>query len=165
MIKRAIGICPLRSSNNSNDMIGHCGVFHKPFELVRRSWPVGVVALLFGSVYCSLVCFLTDGIDAFDKMSAFMVTSRWGGVEDLFLLNSIALGWVSVVVSETRTGTAGFVPLLMALAWCLVSIGGAFALGSLWLGRFSGPMWGMVAYSVLPVLGAAGVRCYLGNIR
>lgn len=139
-------------------------MLHKTYEIMKLSWPLGLVALPFGMGYCFLLCFFPDAIDAYDKMRDFTATSQWGGIEVLFALNSGVLGWVTVVVSERRLGPARFVLLLMALPWCFASIGGGFALALLYIGSLSAAMFDMLAYSLVSAVGACAVRAYLDNI-
>ncbi len=139
-------------------------MLYKTFAILKLSSPVAVVALPFGMGYCFLLCLFPDAIEAYDKMLDFTATSQWGGIEVLFSLNSGVLGWVTVVVAERRLGAARFVLLLMALPWCLASIGGGFALALLYIGSFSDPMWEMLAYSLVSAIGACAVRAYLSNI-
>ncbi len=151
-------------SYRGDDPSGSLGMFQKGLALLKLSWPLGVVALPFGTVYCLLLYLFPDSIDAYVKMRTYTVFSRWGGVEVFFVLNSAVLGWVSVVVSERRTGAARFILLLIALPWCFASIGGGFALAPLCLGRLSDAMWEMMAYSLVSVVCAGALRAYLGDI-
>lgn len=136
-------------------------MFHKPFRFLRISWPIGLVTLPFGTVYCLLLCLFPDSIDAYANMRVYTDFSTWGGIETLFALNSAVLGWLSVVVAERRTGVVGFVLLLMVLPWCFSSIGAGFALASLCVGSFSDAVWDMLAYSLVSVVGASALRAYL----
>lgn len=142
--------------SSGDDLPGRLRMFQNRIAILKRSWPLGVLALPFGTVYCLLLCLFPDSIDAYVKM-------RWyteGGVENLFVLNSAVLGWVSVVVSERRTGAAGFILLLIALPCCFVAIGGGFAIAPLFLGSLSDAMKEMLAYSLVSVVGAGAFRAY-----
>lgn len=130
-------------------------------RVFRISWPVGLAALPFGAVYCLLVCLFPDSIDAYAKMHAYTDFSTWGGIEVLFMLNSAVLGWVAVVVTVRRTGVAGFVLILIALPWCLASIGSGFAVAWLCVGSISDGVWPMLAYSLGSVVCASALRTYM----
>lgn len=132
---------------------------------MKRLWPLGCAILLFGVVYCSLLCLFPDAIAAYVSMRLSTDVSTWGGIEDLFVLNSAVLGWVTVVVLDRRTGAVGFVLLLAAIPWCVASIGGGFALSALLLGGLSGPMWEMLLYSLVSVVAASALRSYLAKIQ
>lgn len=138
-----------------------CTMFHRPLKFLRISWPAGLVALPFGTVYCLLLCLFPDSIEAYAKVRVYTDFSGWGGIETLFALNSAILGWLSVVVAERRTSVAGFILLLMILPWCFASICGGFALASLWERSFSDAVWDMLACSLVSVVGASALRAYL----
>lgn len=140
------------------------GMLQKGIVILKRSWPLGFVALPFAIVYCFLLCFFADAIEASYEMRAFTITSEWGDVDVLFMIASIALGWVGVVVSERRTGAERLVPLVMAVPWCLASIGGGFVLARLFLVSLSDPMWEMLAYSLVSAVGTSALRAYLPDI-
>ena len=123
--------------------------------MLLRSWPLGLLALPFGTVYCLLLCFLSDSIEVYDELPG---NSEWGGVEVLFVLNSGVLAWVSVVVSERRTETEGFLALLFAFPWCFAAIGGGFAVALLFLGSLSDAMMEMLVFSVVSSIVIGGLR-------
>ncbi len=138
-------------------------MLHRPFKLLCHSWPLVVLTLPFGALYCSLLCFFPDAIEASVQMQAY--TSEWGGVEVLFMLNSAGLGWASVVVSERRIGGAGPAMLLFAWPCCLVAIASGFAAAPLFLGGLTAAMKEMLIISLVSVLAVSGIRVYWGNIR
>ena len=139
-------------------------MFQNGIVVLKRLWPLGLLALPFGAVCCLLLVLFPDSIEAYVQMRAYNIFSRWGGVERLFVLNSVVLGWVSVIVSERRTGAVGPVVLSFALPCCFVAIGGGFALSPLFLGSLSGAMREMLAYSLVSAVGASVLRAYLANI-
>ena len=107
---------------------------------------------------------LRDAIEAFDKVSAYTNLSRWGGVEDLFVLSSGVLGWVSVAVCARTVGAAGPVLLLFALPSWMGAIGGGFAVAAALLACSCDGMWEMMTYSLVSVVGVSILRVYLSNI-
>lgn len=139
-------------------------MFENGIALLKQSWPLGLLALPFGTVYCLLLYLFPDSIEAYVKMRAYTIFSRWGGVERLFVLDSLVLGWVSSVVSERRTGAVGPVVLLFALPCCFAAIGGGFAIASLFLGSLSDAMKEMLAYTLVSAVGASVLRSYLANV-
>lgn len=150
--------------NHNEDAERDCALFPMPLEFLRISWPVGLVAIPFGTVYWLLLFLLPDSIDAYVHMRAYTDFSRWGGIEILFALNSGILGWLSVVIVERRADVARFVLLLMVLPWCFSSIGSGFALASLSVGVFSDAVWNMLMYSLVSTVGASALRAYLSDI-
>ena len=132
--------------------------------IIRYVWATAGVATPFGAVYCLLLCLLTDAIEAFGRLPSYGLFLTWGGVEDLFVLNSVVLGWASVVAWERMAGIAGAVLLLFALPSCIAAIGGGFVVALVFLPSLSDPVWEMAAYSLVSVLGASIVRVYLGKI-
>ena len=136
-------------------------MFRDYIDRMGRSWPVGVAALPFGLGCCFLVCFFPNAIEVYEEMEMYLVTSRWGGIETLFMLNSGVLGWVSVVVLEHRLGTVGTIVLLISLPWSLLAIAGGFGLGLLFVDPAPGSIWDMVGFSALAAVGASGLRTYL----
>lgn len=139
-------------------------MFQNGIAFLKRLWPLGLLALPFGTVYCLLLYLFPDSIEAYVKMRAYTIFSRWGGVERLFVVNSLVLGWVSVIVSQRRTGAGGPVLLLFALLCCFAAIGCGFALAPVFLGGLSGAMREMLAYSLVSAVGASVLRAYLANI-
>jgi len=137
----------------------------KTFEIMKLSWPLGLLALLFGMVYGLLLWSFPDAIEAYGTMRDYTAISQWGGIEVLFVLNSGVLGWVTVVVAERRMEAARFVLLPMAAPWCLVSIGGGFAFALLNIGSLSAAMMEMLAYSLGSAVGASILRAYWGSIH
>lgn len=133
--------------------------------LLKRLWPLGLLAMPFGTIYCLLICLFPDSIEAYVKMRSYTAFSRWGGVERLFVLNSLVLGWVGAVVSQRRAGAVGPVVLLFALPCCVAAIGGGFAIASLFLGSLSDAMKEMLVYSLVSAVGASILRAYWGSIH
>ena len=115
-------------------------------------------------MYCLLLCLLSDAIEAFDRLPTYGLFLTWGGVEDLFVLNSVVLGWASVVACERTAGTAGVVLLLFVLPLCIAAIGGGFAVALVFVPCVSDAMWQMMVYSLVSVVGASILRVYLGEI-
>ena len=105
-----------------------------------------------------------DAIEASEELWMYLQSSHWGGPETLFVLNSSLLGWVSIVVLERWLGTVGNVVLLIAFPWCLATIAGGFALALVFVERVPGPIWNMVALSVISAVGASAVRTYLHDV-
>ena len=145
-------------------LYGDRGMFQNGIALLKRLWPLGLLAMPFGTVYCLLLYLFPDSIEAYVRMRTYTAFSRWGGVERLFVLNSLVLGWVGAVVSERRAGAVGPVVLLFALPCCFAAIGGGFAIASLFLVSLSGAMKEMLAYSLVSAVGASVLRSYLANI-
>lgn len=148
----------------SNNLAGGLGMFQEGIALLKRSWPLGLLALPFGAVYCLFLCLFPDSIEAYVEMRAYTQFSTWGGVQVLFLLNSVIIGWLSAVVSERSIGTVGAVALLLAVLCCLGAIGAGFCLAWFFLGSLSDPMWEMLAYSLVSAVGASALRTYLAGI-
>ena len=63
-------------------------MFQKQLDFVERAWPLGLLALPFGILYCLLLCFLTDAIEASEQMRGSLSNYEWGGVDSLFALTS-----------------------------------------------------------------------------
>ncbi len=132
--------------------------------LLKRSWPLGLLAIPFAAVCCLLLVCLSESIEARAQMSDFSGHFSWRGVETLFFLNAFVLGWVSVVVSERRLGAVGPSVLLFALPCCFAAIGGGFAL-SLWsLDDFTTAMKEMLALSIAAGAGACILRVYVADL-
>ena len=137
----------------------------KPFEFLRLSWPVGFVAVPVGVGYSLLLCFFGDAIEAAEELDEFLFFSQWGGPETLFFLNSILLGWISIVVLEHRLGIAGSVLWAISLACWVGAIGGGFALGAF---LSESIRWGatldLIVLCTVSVACAGGFRIYLSDL-
>lgn len=152
-------------ASRDDDLYGDRGMFQNGIALLKRLCPLGLLAMPFGTVYCLLLYLFPDSIEAYVRMRTYTAISRWGGVERLFVLNSLVLGWVGAVVSERRAGAVGPVVLLFALPCCFAAIGGGFAISPLFLGGLSGAMKEMLAYSLVASVGASILRAYWGSIH
>jgi len=111
-----------------------------------------------------LLSFFPDSIDAYDAMRDYTFTSEYGGIEVLFMLNSGLLGWVICVLVERKVDETTFILALTSSLWCLVLIGGGFALTSLFVGNLTGPMWEMLVLSMVFSVGTSTFQSYFGDL-
>ena len=131
---------------------------------MRLSWPIGVVTLPFGLVYCFLLCFLGDAIAASEKMAAQLSGYEWGGVDALFAMNSGLLGWAGVVVAAKRFGISGPSLFLIALPWSLGALGGGFAVALLVMGSLPHSIWQILGICVVFMISTAVFRTYVDDV-
>ena len=131
-----------------------------------RSWPMGLVALAFALVFCLLLWFFADSIEAWGTMKSLLVFRGQGrgGPAVLFMLTAGIMGGVSIAFLEYRLGTVGIVVFLFALPYCLAAIAGGFALGLFLLEGVPGSTWDMAAFSVILAVGVSAVRTYLHDV-
>lgn len=139
-------------------------MFEKQLNFLERAWPIGLVALPFGLVYCLLLCVFGEAIEASGQMRGFLANYEWGGVDALFALTSGILGWTSIAVTGYRFGITGAWLLLIALPWCLTAIVGGFALAELIIDRLPGPVWELVVCCLVWMIGTCIFRVYLDDV-
>jgi len=136
----------------------------KQLEFMKRSWPLGLVALPFGLVYCSLLCFFGEAIEASTQVRGYLASYEWGGVDTLFALNSGLLGWLSIVVAGYRFGITGRCLLWIALPWCFAAIGGGFGLALLFADRLPSSVWEIVLCCLVFMIGTSVFRVYVDDV-
>lgn len=133
-------------------------------SLLAASWPTVLIAVPFAGVYCALVCFFADAIEAYGALRSLSSRVGWGGPEVLFAMNSAILGWVSIAFVGRRFGTGGLGVFMIALPWCLCTIAAGCCVGIVLLGRVPSPICEMGAYSVASVVGVSAARAWLQDV-
>ena len=131
-------------------------MFRPGFYLLRRGWPVVLVIVPFGVIYCLLLCFLSEAIVAEEHVDHF-----WDpGPEMLFTFNSLLLGWVTVVILEHRFGATGLSVFLLAVPCWAVAIGAGFALAALVSEDLPAPPSSYALYCSVSTICAGALRIY-----
>jgi hypothetical protein len=138
-------------------------MFQKQVDFAERVWPLGLVALAFGLVYCLLLCVFEEAIEASEKMRDYLANYEWGGAEALFALNSGLLGWVSIVVAEYRFGISGWWLFLITLPCGFAAIGGGFVLALLLAERLPSSAWEIILLCLVFMIGTGAFRVYLDD--
>ena len=134
--------------------------------VIKLAWPLALVALVFGLVYCALLCFFSEAIEAYAKLrDDNVIRSSRPGIVTLFVFNSGVLAWASVVLAERRTGIAGLFLSLLTLPWCLGSVSGGFAFALLFVETITNPMWEMLAWSLVSVVVVSAIQAWRTGIR
>jgi hypothetical protein len=133
--------------------------------LLKRSWPVSLVTVPCGAVYCLLLWLFPEALDALENLPSSLLWGQWGGIETLFLLDSLILGWASVVVLEHVLGMTGRVVLLIAVMSCIIAVGGGFALARVILGPLPGNPSEMVAYCIATTIVSAACRSWWSAVE
>ena len=140
-------------------------MFQNGFALLKLSFSLAVVALPFGIVYCLLICLFPDAIEAFGAMRHYVSFSRWGGIENLFVLNSLLMGWVTIIVLERTVGSTGHILFAIALPCWVAAIGGGFASGAFFAERVPDTMWELLVYSLVSVVCAGALSIVWADMR
>lgn len=91
-------------------------------------------------------------------------SSTWGGVEVLFMMNAVGLGWGTVAYTERRTGASGIPVALAALAWSSAALGAGFFVVAIFSPISNAALAEMLMLSVILWLGATAVRTYFADV-
>ncbi len=138
-------------------------MLYKSFELVQLSWPLGLVVLCSGIVYCGLLSVFPDAIDAFRSMRGYVIGSDWGAIETLFSMAAGVSGWISVVVAQRRLDANKLALFLVGLLCCVASIGLGFGSAAVFVGLHSDSVWEMMMYSLVSGAGACAFRGFISD--
>jgi len=139
-------------------------MFRKLFILLKLSWPLVLVGVPFGIIYCLLFRLFPNAIELSDEFRSELFFSAGGGPNTLFGLNSLVLGWVSIVVLEHRSGIVGPFLLVIGFPYWGIAIGGGFALGVFYLGRIPNSTGELIAFCLVCVILSAGVRSFISYL-
>jgi hypothetical protein len=85
------------------------------------------------------------------------------GPDDLFLLNSVLLGWASAAAAERRIDATGTGLVMIAVPFCLAAIAGGFGLAAILLAPLPGVSGELLIFCAICTVGAAIVRANLGD--
>jgi len=80
-----------------------------------------LIICLYGIVYTMLVCGFSETIQVTVRGEISTHTFEWGGIDVLFVLLGITVGWFSPIVVERRWDGSMFGIVLIASTWSLVA--------------------------------------------
>lgn|GEM_PF-2872490 len=115
-------------------------------------------------VFCLLLWGFRDSIEVYVSTPGLLGSSTWGGVEVLFMMNAVGLGWGTVAYTERRTGASGIPVALAALAWSSAALGAGFFVVAIFSPISNAALAEMLMLSVILWLGATAVRTYLADV-
>jgi len=98
------------------------------------------------------------------SLSSYTAFNTWGGLEDLFAIVSVLLGWTSVVAVERALGRTGMILLPVVLATCFAAIGGGFILSLRLVELHILGVWQLLVVSTVVAGLASVVRLYFTDI-
>lgn len=128
---------------------------------LKQVLPIVLVAVPFGAIYTLMLCCLSDAVDVEHEVISWQAQ---GGPSTLFLMNSGALGWAVVVVTEKTLGFVGRVGFVVALVPWALAIGGGFALAALLCASIPDSTVGLALICAVATLVTGAFRTWLADL-